>query len=140
MTGDLSKTLDRLSKGLKDLSPLSGSMQAALDRGNREGLGTDAQGQPLAPLKDSTLKKRKGSGPPLAPEGASSSIVTGAVFSTSSSSDGQLSVEVSWPSLPWLQYAVSGTSRMPARDVVGIRPKTVEDVMQELRQYYEKLI
>jgi hypothetical protein len=131
--GHLSETLDRLSKGLKDLSPIQGAMKTLVLNGNREGLGTDRDGAPLEPVKLSTMKRRGGNGPPLAPHGTNSRIVTQAQVDSTVTPNG-MAVELSWPSLSWLKYAAA------KRNIVGIRPQTLGQVNQELLSYYNGLI
>jgi hypothetical protein len=90
--------------------------------GKREQLlaGADAGGFPFAPLAPSTLSHRQGSGPPLAPNGSSSRVITGYVVSVEVDARG-LTISAGWPALDWIKYHRTGTKRMPKRDPGGFR-------------------
>lgn len=141
-TGDLSRIMAGLNRGLTDLRPLTREMIRILDDGNRKGIGKDVAGNTLAPLTFSTLmrNRRGGSGPPLAPRGLSSRIFAGVTFD-SSGTGGALAVEMTWAAQPWLKYHRTGTTRMKARDVTsGLRPQTLVEVRLELYQYFQSLL
>lgn len=137
--GDLSSLLRGTAKGLTDLRALSQPVMRLMDQGNREGIGTDVSGNALAPLRFSTLLRRKGSGPPLAPHGLASRIFSATRFSAAGAG-GTLAVEMSWD-LPWLKYHRTGTSRMKARDISSqVRPITVTEVRLLLWGYFKDLV
>jgi hypothetical protein len=109
---------------------------AVLKRGNADDrqAGIDRFGKPLAPLAASTLKKRSrggllggGSGPPLAPRGWGSRVVTNFVV-TSYSTLGRRVFECGWTGMltkkgrPWLPYHILGKGFNPVRNIAGASP------------------
>jgi hypothetical protein len=121
---------------MQHLERLEPQLREVFTQGKREQLlaGTDASGHPFAPLAQSTLRQRQGSGPPLAPRGADSLIVTGYQITVAVAS-GQLTITAGWPFLSWVKYHRTGTRRMPRRDPGGFRPADVADAMRRLREY-----
>jgi hypothetical protein len=128
-----------LARKCGDLTPLREPVRQVLIRGNRERslAGTDAQGRTFAALAAATLKRRRGPGPPLAPLGAQSRVVTAYEVDVQVGT-GRLSFIAGWPSLPWMEYHHTGTARMPRRDPYGFTAKTLEDIRTLLREHYRK--
>jgi hypothetical protein len=128
--------LSELARRCGNLSPLAAPVRQVLVDGNRERAlaGTDAQGRAFAPVKASTRKTRGGPGPPLAPRGASSRIVTGYVVAVLAGV-GRLTFTGSWPGLPWVEYHRTGTKRMPRRDPFGFRRRDLNRVADMLRKH-----
>ena len=118
------------------LEPIGEQIRETLERGKSEQLlaGRDATGDPFAPLAPSTLKRRVGTGPPLAPRGAASAIVVGYVV-TIATDDGRLTAAASWPGLDWVRYHRTGTRRMPKRDPSGFRAEDLARCMEILKGY-----
>src|SRR4051812_17458551 len=100
--GAITERLADIARRAGDLSPLGEPVRRALWEGNKERAlaGETAQGAKFAAVKASTQKTRGGSGPPLAPRGAASRIVTGYVVSVVAAV-GRLTFTGSWPDLPW---------------------------------------
>jgi hypothetical protein len=97
--------------------------------GNREGLlaGTDRYGRAMTPLAESTLKRRRGSGPPLVPRGSASRPIRNFVVNWVSAASGWVMV-AGWTGMarggkPWMQYHITGGKYLPRRDPAGIRPR-----------------
>jgi hypothetical protein len=128
-----------LARKCGDLTPLREPVKQVLIRGNRERAlaGTDAQGRDFDELAPSTLKRRRGSGKPLAPRGAQSRVVTAYEVDVTAGT-GRLSFIGGWPSLPWMEYHHTGTARMPRRDPYGFTAKTLERVRELLREHYRE--
>jgi hypothetical protein len=139
VVGLIQERIADIARRCGDLSPLAVPVRKVLVDGNRERAlaGTDANGVRFAPLKPSTLERRKGSGPPQAPRGASSRIVTGYVVSVLASV-ARLLITGSWPTLAWLGYHRTGTKHMARRDPYGFRPKDLETIRGMLRGYVMK--
>lgn len=137
--GALLDRLVEIQQRCNNLAPLASPVITVLRTGNRDRAlaGTDAAGTSYAPLAPATLKRRKGTGPPQAPQGEASRIVTAQTWE-SDASPGELRLTGSWPSLAWLIYHVQGTSRMPARDPVGFRPQDIKTAKTLLREYVGK--
>jgi hypothetical protein len=130
-----------LARKCGDLTPLREPVRQVLIQGNRVRAvaGTDVEGIPYedyAPLAPSTLRRRRGDGPPLAPRYANSRIVTAYEVDVTAGT-GRMSFTGSWPSLPWMEYHHTGTARMPRRDPYGFTAKTLEEVRTLLREHYQ---
>lgn len=134
--GKIAERLADIARRGGDLSPLAEPIRRVLWEGNKERAlaGEDAQGNRFAPLSPATIARRKGNGPPLAPRGASSRIVTGYVVSVLAGI-GRLSFTGSWPELDWVQYHADGTKRMPRRDPFGFRQRDLDRVREMVREY-----
>jgi hypothetical protein len=131
-----------LARKCGDLTPLREPVRQVLIQGNRARAvaGTDVEGIPYedyAPLAPSTLRRRRGDGPPLAPRYANSRIVTAYEVDVQVGT-GRLSFIGGWPALPWMEYHHTGTARMPRRDPYGFTVKTLEEVRTLLREHYRK--
>lgn len=113
-------------ENVTDLASLAPRVAEALHVQNLEARagGLDKDGDPFAPLAESTLKRRQGGGPPLAPMDFASRIMAGFEVETYRLDPSHIDVVGSWPSMEgFLQYHVTGTSRMPQRDPVGVTPR-----------------
>lgn len=125
-----------LAKRSGDLTPLREPVRKILWEGNRSRAlrGVDWQGQPFAPLAASTLARRDGDGPPLAPHRAASRIVTGYVVNVIAGS-GKLSFTGAWPGVDFVEYFVTGTKWMPKRDPLGFDDASLGRVHDLLKNY-----
>lgn len=123
------KNVDRVSHNLDVRIP------EALRQDNyyRAVNGLDRNGVPLQPLKNPSDPRRPGSGPPLAPRGASSRIVT--AFEVDVLGEpGHRTYVAGWnSSADFLKYHVSGTRYLPVRDVAGITPLGREEIRAIVR-------
>ncbi|MHC5536646.1 hypothetical protein ACYOEI_00045 [Singulisphaera rosea] len=135
----LEMMLKSLKKGTGNLSVLAKPIGQILLDDNRNNLGTDWHGNTLAPLAESTLKRREGNGPPLAPRGTDSRIVTNAFIDATRTTSG-LVVELGWKGIPWLRFHTSGTKWMPQRDITGVRPQTMDKITDLVQNYYADLV
>lgn len=127
--------LDALAGRASDLGPLAARVKARHERGQLEMVtrGTGPDGRAVARLAPSTLKGRKGGGPPRAPRGASSRAQTESRVSARSEG-ARLSVSKSWPGFPVAKFLDEGTKRMPARPM-GLRQEDLVDDRHDLRNY-----
>lgn len=130
----VSAYLADLEYRVTDLRPLAVEIGNLIEVDNMAArmLGVDVDNQPFQPLADSTLRKRVGNGPPLAPMDMSSRIISGLEITLVDVGIGGIDILGDWPSMPFLHYHVTGTKYMPARDPVGIRPQgwaTIEDAV-----------
>ena len=134
--GKLAERCADIARRCGDLSPLRAPLRQRLWEGNRAAVlaGTTPTGQAVAPLKPSTLKHRKGNGPPRAPQGAGSRVVTGYVESVVAG-PGRLSFTGSWPAFPQIEYLDRGTNHMQARPTFGFRPVDLEATRADLRRH-----
>lgn len=134
--GKLSERCADLARRCGDLSPLQEPIRQRLWEGNRAAVlaGKTPTGAAVAPLKASTLKRRKGNGPPRAPMGAASRVVAGCVVAVTAGV-GRLGFTQSWPGFPEIEYLDSGTKRMAARPTLGFRPEDLDWVRAKLREH-----
>jgi hypothetical protein len=128
--------LDRnkgILRRIEDPRPISEQIAGIFRAGKREQLrgGADATGIPFQPLKPSTLKRRKGAGPPLLPRGDASRISSGYTVDVETDRDG-LTVKAGWPGLDWVRWHRTGTRTLPRRDPGGFR---AEDIKRALRAF-----
>lgn len=137
----MGKLLDRnreIARRCGDLSPLAGPVRDRLILGNRTVVlaGVSPGSTKLvAPLKPSTLARRKGTGPPRAPMGAASRIVTAYEVQVTAGV-GRLSFVAGWPGFsPVIEYLDRGTKNMAARPIFGFRPIDLEFVRDRLREH-----
>ena len=137
--GKLLERLSDIARRAGDLTPLREPIRRILWEGNRDRAlaGTDAEGRAFAPLAASTLKHRDGSGPPQAPHGAGSRVVTDYVVDVQAG-PGRLSFTGSWPGLAWMIYHIRGTRRMPRRDPLGFTRSTLDRARTLLREHVMK--
>jgi hypothetical protein len=120
---------------MRDIRPIEPELRRIFVEGKRRQLerGVDAQGRQFTPLKPATREHRAGTGPPLAPQGVNSDIVTRYTVSFQQVADG-LVVLAGWP-MAWVKYHVSGTRTLPRRDPSGFRPEDQREAMRRLRDY-----
>lgn len=137
--GAIGERISELSRRVSNLAPLVEPVRRILIDGNRERslAGTDVNGVPFAPVKPSTMLRRGGDGPPLAPRRAGSREVTGYHVDVRTG-DGSLTFTASWPDQPWMEYHHTGTPRMPKRDPYGFREVDLEAVRALLREHIMK--
>jgi hypothetical protein len=137
-SGDLEGYLARLQGSLANLKPLGDDLAAIIVQGNERGIlaGLDANDQPMAPVK---AQDGRPGGPPLAPHGSASRVVTHFKADVQVTPGG-LQIEAGWPDLPWLQFDVEGTSHNPARNIVGIRPDTMREIMTEIQVFTDRIL
>lgn len=134
MTDLLRHNREILARG-RNLAPLEPELRRIYVEGKRAQLlaGRDAQGGEFAAIKPATAKSRGGAGPPLAPRGAASDIISrySVRFEWLSS---VVRIVAGWP-MNWVQYHRTGTSRMPRRDPGGFRPQDRKAAMDLVREY-----
>lgn len=121
-------------KGARSASADLGQLMPDLERiawqSNRDGLlaGTDRDGVPMAPLAASTLRYRKGDGPPLVPRRNQSRMIANYRVTSFRRPDGNWVILGAWQNVlskkgvPFIPFHADGTRRMPRRDPVGVRP------------------
>jgi hypothetical protein len=136
--GTFSPLMKNLAKGFADIRPLAKEIGRLMLEGNRE-IGTDWNSNNLAPLAPSTLKRRDGTGPPLAPHGLDSRIVTNAQINVVGIGD-YVAIELSWKDMPWLTYHSTGTKYMKQRDITGIRPETMDQIGDLIQSFFDDLV
>jgi hypothetical protein len=115
-----------------DLTPLLKDVAKAIEADNRRGLlaGEDASGAPLAPV--TPYRGRPGTGPPLAPQGASSRVI--ADFRTRIAGGKRAArVEGYWD-LPWLVYHID------KRNIIGLRPPGLRAVMGLVKEWMARTV
>ncbi|WP_165071821.1 hypothetical protein [Paludisphaera rhizosphaerae] len=135
MAGELLRKYQGIQDRLDDLSPLEPRLRQIYTDGKREQLlqGKDAQGGDFVPVKPSTVKTRGGAGPPLAPHGEASWIVSGyrVWFERIPAT---LRIIAGW-SLDWVKYHEAGTRHMPKRDPGGFREQDRRAAFDALRKW-----
>lgn len=121
---------------IENTRPVHGKIQQILKDGKKEQLlqGVDWRGRKFAPLKASTLKKRRGKGPPLSPRYAESRFVTHYYVLVDPAGPGQVAIEADW-SLSFSRYHNTGTKHMAARPPGGFRSKDMAKVRAALRSW-----
>lgn len=134
--------------GNPDPTPLLETWERVLVQDNREGIlaGTDGWGRPMPPLAPSTLKKRRGTGPPLAPRGALSRVI--ANYRTGHGRDGRDWVVIgAWEdvlsnpgNVPFLPFHFRGEGRLPTRDLAHLRPAGLQHARQALRDWIADIL
>lgn len=130
---------------MNNTRPVHGKIQQIFKDGKKEQLlqGVDWQGRKFAPLKPSTLKRRRGKGPPLVPKGEDSRPITHYYVLVDPAGPGQVAVEADWH-VPWMKYHNTGTKnrdgtqRMVARPPGGFRARDVEKGAEALDEWIMK--
>lgn len=122
-------------KRMRDLRPVEPQLRRIFVEGKKRQLerGVDARGVAFAPLARSTQEHRAGQGPPLAPQGPNSAIVTTYRVTFEQTVNG-LTMVASWP-LAWIKYHVAGGRRLPRRDPTGFRPEDKAEAMRVVQDY-----
>lgn len=121
-------TVTKKGKGAK-LTDVQRNGRTGRQRGIYGGFGPMAAGlhNNLTPAE-----YRKLDGPPLAPRGAFSRVITNLMTGYEVLSNGNWSVYGLWDqvvsvkSVAFLKYHFNGTGRLPVRDLRGVRPEGVE--------------
>lgn len=129
---------------LLNLRPLARKIEQIVIEGNRRAAaaGLDKNDDAYAPLRPSTIATRGGSGPPLAPRGAGSRVVTNFVAKTSVRR-GAITVTAGWQGdTEWMQYHVTGYRHrsgtiVPARNPSGIRPLEMARIQAEVDRHFK---
>lgn len=111
-----------------------GRMRAALR-------GTDKDGRPLTPVSRETEKRRararKGSGPPLAPDGPDSSTVQD--FEVAGRASGnKVHLAVDWPNSPWVGHHARGIptkNGVVVRNIAGVDTQTLQELTDAFADY-----
>lgn len=118
-----------------DLAPLAARVRDRHKAGQRLMAvnGVDQFGRPVAPLAPSTLARRRGTGPPRAPDREASRVVRECVVSVSTAGN-TLSTTKSWPGFEAAHYLDQGTSRMPGRGM-GLRREDLDRDREDLRRW-----
>jgi hypothetical protein len=142
ISGDLDQLIlayDQMITGL-DLTPLAEIIRRLIIEDNAAArlAGVGADGVDLAPLRagrpltPSEIRKRGGTGPPLAPRGEASRSVASFRVEIIPLGDGSILLLGTWNDAPFLHYHVSGyragRTQVPIRDIVGVRPECVERI------------
>lgn len=132
--------IDRMAH--PDLMPLAQTLAGIMVRDNRDGLlaGTDSFGDPMAPVKESTIRRgRGGDGEPLNPRGAGSRAIADYRVDIEPTARGAELVG-HWPGTPFIHFHATGTRDMISRDPVGIRPDGQEQIRVALHDFAASLI
>lgn len=117
--------------------------EALIKQGNADDRlrGVDRYGRPLVPLKSARKGRYKGAtGPPLAPFGSSSRVVSRFV-TRRGRRGGDRFVEAGWSDVlskqgrPFLQFHIRGSSPMPRRDIAGLSPQTWARIRDAFRRW-----
>jgi len=158
--------LDRIERyvmGLGEIAyePLMNEWEHILQEDNRRSAmaGLDGSGQPLQPvtyrpkpvkrvnytiLRNNNLTSshyRSLSGPPLAPRGERSRIVTNFRTASAELSDGRWTAIGAWEDVlsvhgvSFLRYHFTGSGNLPVRDLRGIRPNVKVEARRTLREF-----
>lgn len=144
LTGDLSPIIEALDAWASiDYTPLAEEIRQILIEENAaaRGAGLDKDGDPFVPLRGGRpltageISRRGGSGPPLAPRGSASRIVSGFVVEVVPLGDGAILVRGSWPGFPELRYHSEGAGHNPVRDPVGITPAAEARIGEAVRGF-----
>lgn len=124
---------------MNNTRPVHGKIQRIFLDGKKEQLlrGVDWRGKRFERLKPSTLKRRKGKGPPLVPRGEDSRPITHYYVIVDPAGPGRVAVEADWH-LPWMKYHNSGTKNMAARPAGGFRSQDVEKAAEALDEWIMK--
>lgn len=147
--GDLTPILEALDAlGQVDLSPLAATIREIMLEENAaaRGAGLDREGSAFVPLRGgraltaSEQRRRGGDGPPLAPRGDASRIVSGFVVSLEAVGDGAILIRGAWPDMPFLHYHADGRGHNPVRDPVGLTPAAQDRVGDAVREFAGALV
>lgn len=135
---------------LFDLTPLVAPLSDIMREQNDVAriLGRDKDDVDFAVLAESTMKKRIRQGrlgPPLAPDGGGSPIVTGFVVDAEISHPDDFTLVGHWPGVPWVGYHVEphvtpGGGIRPTRDAVGLTPTARAQAEDVFLRYIESIL
>jgi|SRR6185312_3648163 len=132
-----------LADAARDPSPILDHLQRIAWQDNRDGLlaGTDRDGRKFAPLAASTLRRRKGTGPPLVPMREQSRLIANYRVGSIAMGAGTAKIIGYWEDVlskkgvPFIQFHITGTSRMPKRNPDGLRPAGMAKMSQALKDW-----
>lgn len=140
---DLEHNLIALSYRIFDLEPMAKVAEEVMIRQNEEGalMGIDQYGNTYDALAKSTWKTRPGSGPPLAPQGVASRVVSDFTTDLEHGFD-EITVRGRWPNCPWMRFHKTGAPKnnMPERDPIGIRPHGWQQLAVEFHNWIQKVL
>lgn len=146
--GPMESVLADLARASEPFSTAEGvafldRVESVLKEDNRDArvAGVDRLGESIdsyAPLAESTVKRRKGTGPALAPRGPDSRVVTG--FQTDKEvSPNRAIVRSGFVGQPWIVHHIDGAGRNPQRDVGGPREEAAARIQAEWDQLMRSL-
>jgi hypothetical protein len=131
VSGGLADLISKYKTDLEKLTNLEdfGQKIAAImqEQRRKEGLaGIGSDGNALAPVKESTIRRgRGGDGPPLAPRGASSRTIAGFQVGVTAYPDGSILITGGWPGIEdWIESHFVDTLHRVARNIGGISADT----------------
>lgn len=141
--GPLMRLLGELER--PDLRPLAETLRGIMIEDNRSGLlaGTDRNGKPMAPVRQSTIDRgRGGDGPPLNPRESSSRAVADYDVEIQDNTRGGQTLIGGWRGTPFVKYHTGVDSRTgrAERNIVGIRPDGMLAVANALEDFALTLI
>jgi hypothetical protein len=135
-----------------DLMPLAMQFRtlAIEDNIRRSEAGQDKADVDLVPLRGgrtlqpAEIRRRGGTGPPLAPRHFDSRIETAYQVEIARlgyyGADKAISIKAGWPGLYWMKYHIEGRGHNPKRDVAGPTPQLTERMADRTRRFMvEKL-
>jgi hypothetical protein len=132
-----------------DLSGIESEVRKVIQEEHRRArtAGLDISGDVLIPITNDTVRRRrqlgKGNGPPLAPDGDESRVVTNFLVTTESHGD-RLDISVGYIGMPWIEMHAQGGPHLPKRDVIGIQPEAIEKIreifIEEVRRQVDEIL
>jgi hypothetical protein len=139
--------LGHIDDALNDLSALAPELSAIMVSDNAEArsAGLDQRSIPFITLAPSTQKRRERQGrlgPPLAPDGPSSPIITDYTVEVVENVPGRLTLRGHWPNTPWVVYHQDNAderTKLPIRDPSGITPGGQEKVGEVWDRFVDML-
>jgi hypothetical protein len=134
----------RASLTQMDLTPLAPTITKIVVEGNRRDrlAGIDKNGRRLDPVKDPNPARRGGSGPPLAPNSGSRSIILFGVGDVRAAPNG-LDLTVGWQGADWLAAHAKGKGRygpIPVRDILDLTAQTREAIGDALDEFVRQKV
>jgi hypothetical protein len=143
--GDSLEELVRQLQTLEDpdMYELALDLKEVIVEGNREGLlaGLDADGVPMAELKESTIKRgRGGFGPPTIPRYSASQLIDRFRAEIGPTANGGVRIKAYWDGVPQVQFFKTGTRDMARRNPSGIRPATRERIGEIIADFKKQLV
>lgn len=142
--GDFSPITELLSRMIEMRDRIGELADQVADEvliGNEEGLlaGTDRYGQSMPPTQrqlDPKLSARLGGGNPLVPMDAGSRAID--TFNVTTEKQGDvLAVIGQWSNAPFIKYHKGPSGNRPERNIVGIRPETMERIKDRVTDWAE---
>ena len=138
----LSRHLQEIQEGLRPGSRAGNKLNSRVYKICEEGhtrqllQGIDYTGSKTAPLKPSTLKGRRGNGPPRIPRGTASRMVTAFRLRWVDESPGRRRLVMYYDDTiaPFAVFLEHGTSRMAARPT-GIDPESVRQIEAAIKDF-----